>query len=75
MRFQSRLTTSGFSRTLARTLVLTFLVVPLAAQKRAPRPSLLKPDERAALDRISADSLKGHLSFIASDLLEGRATP
>jgi hypothetical protein len=33
------------------------------------------PDIQAALDRISADSLKGHLSFIASDLLEGRDTP
>lgn len=31
--------------------------------------------ERAALDRISAVSLRGHLSFIASDLLEGRDTP
>ncbi len=28
-----------------------------------------------ALDAISEDSLKGHLSFIASDLLEGRDTP
>ena len=27
------------------------------------------------LNRISADSLRGHLSFIASDLLEGRGTP
>lgn len=27
------------------------------------------------LRRISANSLRGHLSFIASDLLEGRATP
>src|SRR5580704_107110 len=27
------------------------------------------------LTRISADSLRGHLSFLASDLLEGRATP
>ena len=27
------------------------------------------------LDRISAESLRGHLSFIASDLLEGRGTP
>ena len=30
---------------------------------------------RAALERINADSLRGHLSFIASDLLEGRNTP
>ncbi|GGY60650.1 M28 family peptidase [Pseudoduganella albidiflava] len=26
-------------------------------------------------DRISADSLRGHLSFLSSDLLEGRGTP
>jgi hypothetical protein len=30
---------------------------------------------RPALDHISAQSLRGHLSFIASDLLEGRYTP
>ncbi len=37
------------------------------------------PDEAAkrarALESISADSLKGHLSFLASDLLEGRDSP
>ena len=35
----------------------------------------LPPSKTAALDRITADSLKGHLSFLASDLLEGRDTP
>ncbi len=35
----------------------------------------ISPEIQAALDRISADSLRGHLSFIASDLLEGRNTP
>ncbi len=30
---------------------------------------------QTAMERISAESLKGHLSFIASDLLEGRNTP
>jgi hypothetical protein len=33
------------------------------------------PPEQAALDRISAASLRGNLSFLASDALEGRATP
>jgi hypothetical protein len=42
------------------------------AQKKAPA---IAPDVQAALDRISAESLRGHLSFIASDLLEGRNTP
>lgn len=32
-------------------------------------------DWQAALNHISANSLRGHLSFIASDLLEGRDTP
>lgn len=35
----------------------------------------LDPNVRAALLRITSDSLKGHVSFLASDLLEGRATP
>jgi hypothetical protein len=35
----------------------------------------LTPEQRAAMDHISADSLRGNLSFLASDLLEGRATP
>jgi len=32
-------------------------------------------DWRAALNRVRADSLKGHISFLASDALEGRDTP
>src|SRR5262249_30248740 len=35
----------------------------------------LTAERKAALERISANSLKGHLSFIASALLEGRGTP
>lgn len=31
--------------------------------------------QRAAIDRVSADSLQGHVSFLASDALEGRGTP
>jgi len=42
----------------------------LAAQEPA-----ITQEQRAVLDHISADSLRGHLSFIASDALEGRATP
>ena len=35
----------------------------------------LSAPEQAALERISADSLRGNLSFLASDALEGRGTP
>ena len=45
---------------------------PKAAKLAAPA---IEPEVQAALDRISEDSLRGNLSFIASDLLEGRATP
>src|SRR5688572_18439966 len=46
------------------------------ARNAAPSaPAKLPPEIRAALDSVSADSLRGHLSFIASDMLEGRNTP
>src|SRR5436190_22522743 len=35
----------------------------------------ITPDRKATLDRVSAQSLQGHVSFLASDLLEGRDTP
>ncbi len=37
--------------------------------------SKLTPEMQAIADRINVDSLRGHLSFIASDALEGRLTP
>jgi hypothetical protein len=46
---------------------------PAAAKRVTPQP--IPADWRAALEGVSADSLRGHLSFIASDLLEGRRTP
>lgn len=49
--------------------VLTAVVALFAAEP------LSDPNTRAALDRISAASMRGHVSFLASDLLEGRATP
>jgi Zn-dependent M28 family amino/carboxypeptidase len=41
----------------------------------AAPPVTITEAERAVLDRISTKSLKENLSFIASDRLEGRATP
>ena len=41
----------------------------------AAQPALVRSDWQAALNRIRPDSVRGHLSFLASDLLEGRATP
>ncbi len=53
-------------------LLLLFLVGSLFAADNKPA---LPPNVRQMLDRISPDSMKGNLSFLASDLLEGRATP
>jgi hypothetical protein len=49
----------------------------LGAVERTARgqQATIPPEIASALDRISVDSLRGHLSFIASDLLEGRNTP
>ncbi len=40
-----------------------------------PKSPAIPSGVQSALDHISADSLRGHLSFIASDALEGRNTP
>jgi hypothetical protein len=51
---------------------LTFVlaIAPAAPQRSSPGPEVYR-----ALESISADSLRGNLSFIAADLLEGRDTP
>src|ERR1700742_308057 len=53
-----------------RSLVL--LIVTISSFAADPK---LTPEMQAVVNHISADSLRGHLSFLASDLLEGRATP
>ncbi|MBM3794830.1 MAG: M20/M25/M40 family metallo-hydrolase [Acidobacteria bacterium] len=55
----------------ARLLYLT----AAAAACVAAQPALIQSDWQAAINRIRPDSVRGHLSFLASDLLEGRATP
>ena len=54
---------------------LLLSVVCGAAVRRVTDTYTLAPTWISALDRISAQSMRGHLSFIASDLLEGRNTP
>ncbi|HYP27033.1 MAG TPA: M28 family peptidase [Blastocatellia bacterium] len=71
MKFASRI-----SRQSARVVAVLLLALPFSGAQtaRTQKPALSK-EVKAALDRVSAESLKGHLSFIASDLLEGRNTP
>ena len=60
-------------RSLAAFATLSVLTIwALAAE---PWNVKLTADEKSAVDRISSQSLKGNLSFLASDLLEGRNTP
>lgn len=55
---------------------IVFLVATLAAALAlAARSGEFSPGEQAALDRVSADSLRANLSYLASDDLEGRGTP
>ena len=64
--------TNGWPSGLIATCLLAATALPAPAQDVAPE---LPPAQAQALDRISADSLRGNLSFLASDLLEGRDTP
>ncbi|HMV50946.1 MAG TPA: M28 family peptidase [Blastocatellia bacterium] len=54
---------------------LTTRALPRQQASPAQSKAGIEPEVQAVLDRISENSLRGHLSFIASDALEGRATP
>ncbi len=56
-------------------ILCALLLCATATTPQAQQKATLTVEESAALERISADSLRGHLSFIASDALEGRNTP
>ncbi|MFL6284026.1 MAG: M28 family metallopeptidase [Pyrinomonadaceae bacterium] len=50
--------------------------VSFAALAQTPARKAEVPERwRAALEQVSADDMRGHLSFISSDALEGRKTP
>jgi hypothetical protein len=78
---QAHAFTASLPRQLARAIAALLLAALCLGAYQSPEgqapagQTALTADLRAALDRISADSLRGHLSFIASDLLEGRNTP
>ena len=57
------------------TVLTLFAVVAVAIEDETPSKFELTADQQTALGRLSANSLRGHLSFLASDLLEGRDTP
>lgn len=56
-------------------MFVPFVLLIAGSRTGAAPPAPLPPETQAVLSRISSNSLRGHLSFIASDLLEGRATP
>ena len=62
----------------AQTRLIAVGLLSILANTRAiaetPVPKIT-PSIRAMLDHVSSNSLRGHLSFIASDALEGRGTP
>jgi hypothetical protein len=56
-------------------LLLLFVFVSAQAFQNASTDFKLTSDMRAAVDSISAASMREHLKFIASDELQGRNTP
>jgi hypothetical protein len=71
MLFDARL----FRRPAGVVVILAICALSFNAQQAAESRFTVTADVQGALNQISADSLRGHLSFIASDLLEGRNTP
>jgi hypothetical protein len=64
----------GTTRRLTALALCVF--VSLAALAQTPARKTEVPERwRAALEQVSADDMRGHLSFISSDALEGRKTP
>jgi Peptidase family M28 len=55
--------------------IVVFLTGVWATGQTAPRPGVLLSDVESALGSIRAAPLRGDLSFLASDLLEGRDSP
>ncbi len=56
-------------------LIVVFITASWVFGQSVSREAALSPDVQGALGRIRATSLRGDLSFLASDLLEGRDTP
>ncbi len=55
--------------------VLPITVAALSLVAFAQRTSSLTTEQQTAIGKISPDSLKGNLSYLSSDMLEGRGTP
>jgi len=74
---------TGHLMTIAPYLLLVAATLPPGSQQhaqqhvqqRAQQQAQQHVQQLAALDRISAANMKGNLSFLASDALEGRDTP
>ena len=64
---------SRAEKVILRAATLTLCLCPMLFA--ATCKSAITKDVKSGLDYISADSLRGHVSFLASDLLEGRCTP
>jgi hypothetical protein len=52
---------------------LALLLLPTLASAATPAASLVSPSEKAAAEAITESVLRGHVRFLGSDLLEGRA--
>lgn len=68
MRFQLRSSAWAFA-------LLVTSAASVAANQASNWAADLTPARKAVLDQIAPSAMKGHISFLASDLLEGRGTP
>src|SRR6266851_2858220 len=64
-----------FPRGICRCVLVLCIAACCINAQQAPPQFAITPEISAVLNHVSADSMRGHLSFIASDALEGRNTP
>ena len=75
MKIRNKMNVSIQSVCLALLSATLLVQAPAFAKKPVQDPQMIAPEVAATLNRISANSMRGNLSFLASDLLEGRDTP
>lgn len=66
---------AGYDRTMRFPTPALGLLLLSSLHAAPPVEATIPPPIHDAFARISANSMKGHVSFLASDLLEGRNTP
>src|SRR5512132_2805693 len=63
---------SGIKGNISKALGVLLLYIEMVAPHGGGGAALISPEQKNAAQRITLERLRGHIRFLASDLLEGR---